>query len=129
MFLKVFEEKLLLSDYLLDKNIPNYEMIATSDFRIVNIKINELYTLAGKNESILNPNTAKWQQIRIPNEYLYQKLREIIKQGMYYFDGNDLIFENIIANTSDFKVTISIENIINFLKTNLECLINTSITI
>lgn len=114
--------------YLLNKNIPNYELIDTSTFKIVNIKINELYSLAGKNQSILNPNTAKWQQIKIPNEYLYQKLNEIIKKGMYYFENENLVFENIIANTSDFKVTISKENLINFLKTNLECLIATSIT-
>ena len=39
---------------------------------------------------------------------------------MYYFENENLVFENIIANTSDFKVTISKENLINFLKTNLD---------
>ena len=105
---------------LLPKKIPNYETISTSNFSIDNIKITDLYSLANTNNNITNMNTAKWQKILIPNEYLYNKIKEIVSKGMYYFKEDNFIIENIENTTSDFKVSISINNIKSFLKDNLE---------
>ena len=93
--------------YILTKNI-NYQSINTSNFNILNIKITDLYSFA-KNEN--NLNTAKWKNISIPNEYLYNKIKEISKKGMYYFEENNFI----INNASDFKISISINNLKVFL--------------
>lgn len=105
---------------LLSKNIPNYEFINTTNFNIDNIKITDLYSFANNSNKIVNNNTAKWRKILIPNEYLYNKIKEIVSKGMYYFKEDNFIIENIENTTSDFKVSISINNIKLFLKDNLE---------
>ena len=103
---------------LLPKNIPNYENINTTNFNIDNIKITDLYSFA--NNNITNNNTAKWQKILIPNEYLYKRIKEIVSKGMYYFNGDNFVLKNIENTSSDFKISISINNIKTFLKDNLE---------
>lgn len=105
---------------LLSKSIPNYEYINTTNFNIDNIKITDLYSFANNTNQIINNNTAKWQKILIPNEYLYNKIKEIVSKGMYYFKEDNFIIENIENTTSDFKISISINNIKLFLKDNLE---------
>lgn len=105
---------------LLSKSIPNYEYINTANFNIDNIKITDLYSFANNTNQEINNNTAKWQKILIPNEYLYNKIKEIVSKGMYYFKEDNFIIENIENTTSDFKISISINNIKTFLKDNLE---------
>lgn len=105
---------------LLSKSIPNYEYINTTNFNIDNIKITDLYSFANNTNQVINNNTAKWQKILIPNEYLYNKIKEIVSKGMYYFKEDNFIIENIENTTSDFKISISINNIKLFLKDNLE---------
>lgn len=105
---------------LLSKSIPNYEYINTTNFNIDNIKITDLYSFANNTNQEINNNTAKWQKILIPNEYLYNKIKEIVSKGMYYFKEDNFIIENIENTTSDFKISISINNIKTFLKDNLE---------
>ncbi len=107
----------MILTHILTKEIKNYETINTEHFIIENIKITDLYSFAGNNE--LN-NTAKWQKINIPNEFLYKKLQEAILTGMYYFKDNNFIIESIENNISNFKTCIEIKEIINFIKENLE---------
>ena len=107
----------MILTHILTKEIKNYETINTEHFIIENIKITDLYSFVGNNE--LN-NTAKWQKINIPNEFLYKKLKEAILTGMYYFKDNNFIIESIENNISNFKTCIEIKEIINFIKENLE---------
>ncbi len=95
----------------------NIENIDTSSFKIENIKITDLYKEANNNTTIPH---ARWQKISITNTYLYQKLNTIISNGMYYYNEDRLILENIISNTSDFKVSININDMLIFLETNLK---------
>ena len=104
---------------ILYKNISNYEYINTKDFNIDNIKISDLYSFA--NNKIINNNTAKWRKILIPNEYLYNKIKEIVPKGMYYFKDDNFIIDN---KDNDFKVSISINNIKTFLIDNIEKITN-----
>ena len=105
---------------LLSKNIHNYEYINTTNFNIDNIKITDLYSFANNSTEIVNNNTAKWRKVLIPTEYLYSKIKEIVSKGMYYFKEDNFVLENIENTTSDFKISISINNIKSFLKDNLE---------
>ncbi len=100
--------------YIFTKNNQNYEMINTSRFNIENIKITELYSFANNNQLINNTN-AKWKNVIIPNSYLYQKIKLMVNSGKYYFHNN--IFTMEIIN--DFKISITKEDLIAFLKTNL----------
>jgi len=93
--------------------------IDTSEFNIENIKINELYSLA-TSQTETNVKTTKWRNISIPNEYLLDKLREMIRMGMYYHKDDTFFLEHVENNTSDFKISIKIEQIKQFLKTILE---------
>lgn len=104
--------------YLLSKPISNYIDIDSSSFNIENIKITELYSLASLENQANNNNnnTAKWKKIMIPNEYLLEKINEIVKKGMYYFEDDKFILENIENNISDFKLSIEINQIIKMLK-------------
>lgn len=108
--------------YLLTKDI-NYENIDTSYFNIENIKITDLYSFAGNNNEV-TAKTAKWKKINIPNEYLITKIKEITKKGMYYIKENKLIFENIENSISDFKISIDINDMLNFLKEVISSLNN-----
>ena len=107
---------------IINNNIPNYENIDTSSFKIDNIKITDLYSFA--NSKINNTNTAKWEKILIPNKYLYSKIKDIINRGMYYYNDNYFILENIGNNLSDFKLSIDINSMQTFLKDNLLNIIN-----
>ena len=94
----------------------------TSEFNIENIKITELYSLASKtqNSEETNEKTTKWRNISIPNNYLIDKLKEMIKKGMYYYKEDTFVLENIENKTSDFKVSIKLDKIKYFLKSILE---------
>ena len=89
----------------------NSENINTTKFNIENIKISDLYSFL----SYDGINTAKWKKVSIPNEYLYGKIKTALDTGMYYINNN--IFTIDIIN--DFKVSILIDDLINFLKENI----------
>lgn len=89
----------------------NSDNIDTTKFNIENIKISELYSFL----SYDGMNTAKWKRVSIPNEYLYSKIKTAISNGMYYISNN--IFTIDIMN--DFKVSILIEDLVNFIKENI----------
>ena len=103
--------------YIVLKDIPNYNLITTNTFNIQNIKITDLYSLAG-NQNI-NENTAKWKNIYISNDYLYHQIKDLTIKGNYYYDENNFVLDNI----NNFKTTITIDNMKLFLKSNLENLI------
>jgi len=109
----------ILLTYILSLNMKKYKNIDTSEFNIENIKINELYSLASQ-QTETNDKTTKWRNISIPNEYLLDKLREMIRMGMYYHKDDTFFLEHVENNTSDFKISIKIEQIKQFLKTILE---------
>lgn len=102
--------------------IPNYETIDTSKFSIDNIKITDLYSLADTKNETVNENTAKWRKIHIPNNYLYHKIYEIIKKGMYYFKDDKFVLEHIDNNICDFKISITIPDMYDFLNININYL-------
>lgn len=91
----------------------------TTNFNVENIKITELYSFASQTD-IQSTKTAKWRNISIPNDYLINKLKHMIKNGMYYYKDESFVLENIENNNSDFKVSIHLNNIIELLKTILE---------
>ena len=99
--------------YLLTKQIQNYELINAENFNIENIKITDLYSFASSNQ--INNHPAKWQKIKIPNKYLYKKIKESIFHGMYYFKDN-----NFIIDINDFKTSIEINKAKEFIKENLK---------
>jgi len=109
----------ILLTYILSLNMKKCNNIDTSEFNIENIKINELYSLA-TSQTETNVKTTKWRNISIPNEYLLDKLREMIRMGMYYHKDDTFFLEHVENNTSDFKISIKIEQIKQFLKTILE---------
>lgn len=94
--------------YLLNK--PNLNIIS-DDFIIENIKISELYALK---ESNINP-----KNIKVPDDYLINKIKEIMSKGMYYFDKDKFILELVNNKVSDFKVSITTENIKKIIINNL----------
>jgi len=109
----------ILLTYILSLNMKKYNNIDTSEFNIENIKINELYSLASQ-QTETNDKTTKWRNISIPNEYLLNKLREMISLGMYYHKDDTFFLEHVENNASDFKISIKTEQIKQFLKTILE---------
>jgi len=109
--------------YILSLNIDNSYNLDTSDFNIENIKITELYSLASKEQPKENTKTPKWRNISIPNEYLIEKLKDMIKKGMYYYKEDTFILENIENKISDFKVSINTDRIKRFLTDILEATI------
>ena len=100
--------------HILSKNISNIDNINTSNFKISNIKITDLYSFANNNNS-QNNNQAKWNKIVIPNQYLYPKVKNLIQKGMYYYEENLFTLENIDNKTSDFKISISLDKITDFI--------------
>lgn len=110
----------VLLTYILSLDITKYVELDTSKFIIENIKISELYSLASNGQTPNNNNTPKSGNIYIPNEYFLSKLKEMIQRGMYYFKDNTFILEHMENNTSDFKTSIKIDEIKEFIKTILE---------
>lgn len=96
--------------------------IKTSDFVIENIKISDLYSMA-KNNLGQEEETAKWKNVKISNEYLFNKLVEMINRGMYYYQDNKFILELVDNKVSDFKVSIEIDKMMDFLDDNLKKLV------
>lgn len=111
----------ILLTYTLSLDINHCYNIDTSEFNIENIKITELYSLASKShqQSELE-KTTKWRNISIPNEYLLNKLKIMIQKGMYYYNDDTFILENIENKASDFKISTGTDKIKNFLKNILE---------
>ena len=106
----------IILTYILSKEISDYIDIDTSSFNIENIKITELYSLASTDNQNNSDKTAKWKKIKIPNEYLLTKINEMVKKGMYYFEDDKFILENIENNVSDFKISIEVSEINKYLK-------------
>lgn len=110
--------------YLLSKEISDYIDIDTSSFNIENIKITELYSLASIEKQSNSDKTARWKKIMIPNEYLLKKINEIVKKGMYYFEDDKFILENVENNISDFKLSIETYKLFELLKEIINKLTN-----
>ena len=113
----------LLLTYILSLDITKYIDLDTSKFTIENIKISELYSLASQNQNI-NTNTPKSGNIYIPNEYFLNKLKNMIKNGMYYIKDDTFILEHMEKNTSDFRTSIKLDDIKEFIKQILESKLN-----
>ena len=109
--------------YITSKNRCFCEEIDASKFKINNIKITDLYNLATLHNKVDPNKCSKWQKIVIPNSYLYDRLCNIVLKGMYYFTDDSFVMEDIKDNTNDFKISISIDDILEFLKANLNSLI------
>ena len=109
----------LILSYLVAIDSDDINEIDTSKFKIANIKISDLYALAKENNNVNPERTPSWRKISIPNTYLYQKIKEITLKGTYYIEDDNFIFENIAENISDFKISISLSDMTNFLKDNL----------
>ena len=92
--------------------------IDMSKFNIENIKITDLYKMANDKQNT-NEKVAKWKNIIISNEYLYNKTKESLLYGTYYFNNELFILENIDNNISDFKVSINVADMRQFLKESL----------
>ena len=105
---------------IINKNIPNPDILDFSKFNINNIKITDLYSIAGNNQNYLNEKSAKWNKIYIPNSYLHQRIKEIIKVGTYYFKDNIFYIEEL----NNFKISINTDNMLDFLKNYLSLLTN-----
>ena len=101
--------------YLIAQDIDCLSL-TTNKFNILNIKITDLYSFA-KNEG--NKETAKWKNISIPNEYLCNKIKEITSKGMYYYQDEEFIIENITNHGSDFKISISVSDMKEYLIQNI----------
>ena len=106
----------ILLTYILSLNLNNDLDLDTSEFNIENIKISELYALANKVTGNKNKIT-KCGKISIPTDYLIENLKEMIKKGMYYYKEDTFILEN---KDNDFRVSINLEKIQEFLKSILE---------
>lgn len=105
---------------IINKNIPNPDILDFSKFNINNIRITDLYSIAGNNQNYLNEKSAKWNKIYIPNSYLHQRIKEIIKVGTYYFKDNIFYIEEL----NNFKISINTDNMLDFLKNYLSLLTN-----
>lgn len=103
---------------ILSLNIDEMKKLDNSSFNIENIKISELYSLASNTN--LEENTAKWRNIRVPNDYLVEKIKEIVSKGMYYYKEDTFILDN----PGEFTLSIKITKIKHLLKTLLESKIN-----
>lgn len=108
----------LIFTRILSLNIDEMKQLDNSSFNIENIKISELYSMASNNN--VENNTAKWRNIKVPNEYLVEKIKEIISKGMYYYKDDNFILDN----PGEFTLSIKISKIKHILKTLLESNIN-----
>ena len=100
--------------YLILEDAKNLNNIDMSNFKINNIKITDLYSFANNKEE--QDNHAKWNKIVIPNDYLYDKFNELLQRGMYYYNEDVFTIESIDNKVSDFKISIAIDKILDFLK-------------
>ena len=120
---KQFEDKSILIPIvltnLINMNIDNPNNLDFSSFTINNIKITDLYKLAENNQLVDGNKSAKWQKVIIPNDYLLDRIKDISKDGTYYIKDDIFYLEKIANKTSDFKISISIDNMLNFLKSYL----------
>ena len=107
---------------IMNQDIANIDEMDFSHFNIDNIKITDLYALAENNQNINGDKSAKWRKIIIPNRYLYERIKEISSEGTYYFKDDILYLEKVNKSISDFKISISNDNMITFLKTYLQFL-------
>ena len=105
----------IMLTYLLSQD-TDYTKMDTSKFNILNIKITDLYSFAKKEGNL---KEAKWKNISIPSEYLYNKIKEISGKGMYYFLNDNFIIENTPTHRSDFKISITVADMKEFLKQNI----------
>ena len=112
----------MILTYILSLNIKNINELDTSEFNIENIKINELYSLASKVTELSEENMkiAKWRNISIPNEYLLEKIANMVKKGMYYYKEDNFVLEHLENNTCDFKISIKTNKLKEILKDILE---------
>ena len=106
----------IILTYLICQDI-DYLTLCTNKFNILNIRITDLYSFANKEG---NKENAKWKNISIPNEYLCSKIKEISKKGMYYYKDNIFVIENIFNHVGDFKISISIQDMKEYLVQNIE---------
>ena len=107
-FLKVLIPTLLIQ---LLPNISNNSN--TDSFVIENIKIKDLYSLKE------NTNNINSKNIKVPNEYLFTKIKEIMENGMFYYKDNKFIMELVKNKVSDFKVSIDILELKEFIMNNM----------
>lgn len=98
---------IILNYILLDRSFNNN--LKTDSFIVENIKISDLYKFANEKNNI--GASTKWKNFNIPNEYLFKKIKEIIDNGMYYYNNDLFIMELVINKNSDFKVSINIASI------------------
>lgn len=112
----------IILTYILQTNLTEQVELDTSKFNIDNFLFSEVYSLAAKEINLdkSSTNVPQWKNIKIPNEYLLNKLQEIIKRGMYYFKNEMFVLEHIDKNVNDFKVSISKDDLKNILKVILE---------
>ena len=108
----------LIFTRILSLNIDTMKELDNSSFNIENIKISELYSLAASHN--LEEKSAQWRNIKIPNEYLIEKIKEMLNKGMYYYKEEDFILDN----PGEFTLSIKITKIKHLLKTLLESNIN-----
>lgn len=106
------ETILVILNYLVKTDI-NPNNLDFSKFHIDNIKISDLYSFANNNLSM--NNHASWRKVIIPNDYLLNKIKELLSKGMCYFKDNNLILEN----TTDFKVSINTNEIIDLINKHI----------
>ena len=109
---------------IINKGITNPDTLDFSHFNIENIKITDLYSLAGSSKTYQNDKAAKWRNITIPNNYLYERIMNIIKEGTYYFKDDIFYLEKVNKSVSDFRISISTDNLLAFLKAYLSLLTN-----
>jgi len=110
----------ILLTYSLSLKVEECNNLDTSEFNIENIKINELYSFAKQEDNNQSTKMTKWHNITIPNEYLLEKIKEMIKRGMYYHKEDTFVLEHIENNASDFRISIKTDRIEQFLKNILE---------
>ncbi len=116
--IKSIEENTPLDDYLpialtnlFSKALDSSDIDMTK-FNIENIKITELYSFPKNTD---NTKTAKWKNVTIPSDYLYNKIKLMVSRGMYYQNNNIFTMELI----NDFKISILRDDLIIFLKENI----------
>ena len=102
------ERVLVILNYLVKNNIDTFSL-DFSKFHIDNIKISDLYNFA--NSGLFSKGHATWRKVIIPNDYLFNKIKELVSSGMCYYKDNNFILEN----NSDFKVSINTSELINLI--------------